>query len=345
MRVIIQVPSYNEQLYLPATLKALPKELKGVDEVYWLVINDGSTDDTVQAAINAGADFVISHTKNLGLARTFQTGLEACLWLGADIIVNTDADNQYNAEDIQTLVDPIIKNEADYVVGARPISNIEHFSPLKKFLQKLGSKVVNLVGKTQIEDTTSGFRAMNRRTALRLNVFNEYTYTLETLIQSGQLKIATAFVPVRVNAQTRPSRLISSTYNYLKRSSATIFRSLLTYNPLKIFLSSGSIVISIAVVIGVRFLIFYFRGEGSGHIQSLLLTVILFVIGTSAWMLGMLADLISVNRRMIEDVSRRVKRFEAQSIQELSKGFPDLTDARWDFPSKGEIKKKARNEI
>ncbi|HOJ01173.1 MAG TPA: glycosyltransferase family 2 protein [Anaerolineaceae bacterium] len=334
MRVIIQIPCFNEEDCLLTTLHDLPRKLNGVDEVFWLVINDGSKDRTVEVAIQNGADCVVSHTRNLGLSRAFQTGLEACLWLGADIIVNTDADNQYNAEDIQKLIDPILQGKADYVVGARPIKEIEHFSPIKKFLQKAGSKVVSRLSQIDIEDTTSGFRAMNRRTALKLNVFNEYTYTLETLIQSGQMKIATVFIPIRVNAKTRPSRLISSTMNYLRRSAIIIFRSFLTYKPLKIFSTIGSIAILLAFVIMVRYLHYYFKGEGTGHIQSLLLAIILFIFGTSAWMFGMQADLISVNRRLIEDVSQRVKRLESKILNESAIDLPDLTDARWDFLKK-----------
>lgn len=332
MKVIIQIPCFNEEEYLRDTLKELPRQLKGVDEVIWLVVNDGSSDSTVQVAVANGADYVVSHTRNLGLSRTFRTGLEACLWLGADIIVNTDADNQYNAKDIQKIIDPILQEKADYVVGARPIKEIEHFSPWKKFLQRAGSKLVSRLSQLDIEDTTSGFRAMNRRTALQLNVFNEYTYTLETLIQSGQLKIATVFIPIRVNAKTRPSRLISSTVNYLKRSAIIIFRSFLTYKPLKIFLTAGTVSILCALVLGIRYLVFFFHGEGTGHVQSLLLAIIFFILGTSGWMFGMQADLISVNRRLMEDVSQRIKRMESRILRESALDFPDLTDARWDFP-------------
>lgn len=340
MRVIIQVPCFNEEKYLLETIKDLPRKLNNVDEIEWLVINDGSKDHTVQIAVENGVDYVVSHTRNLGLSRTFQTGLEACLWLGADIIVNTDADNQYNAKDIQKIIDPILQGKADYVIGARPIKEIEHFSPLKKFLQKTGSKIVSRLSQIDIEDTTSGFRAMNRKTALQLHVFNDYTYTLETLIQSGQLKIATIFIPIRVNAKTRPSRLISSTMNYLKRSGIIIFRSFLTYRPLQIFLTSGSVSIFLALVLSIRYLFFYFNGEGTGHVQSLLLAIIFFIVGVSAWMFGMQADLISVNRRLMEDVSQRIKRLESRILQESEMDFPDLTDARWDFSKK--IKEQER---
>ena len=278
------------------------------------------------------------------LARAFQTGLESSLWLGADIIVNTDADNQYNADDIQKLIDPIINHNADYVVGVRPISDIEHFSPTKKKLQKIGSRIVSGLGKNTIEDTTSGFRAMNRKTALRLNIFNDYTYTLETLIQSGQLKLCTVSVPIRVNAKTRSSRLISSTFDYLKRSSTTIIRSFLTYNPLKFFITGGSIAMVFALALAIRYLFFYFNGDGMGHVQSLLLAVILFVGGSSAWMLGFQADLTSVNRKLIEDVLQRVKRVESTFLNKSDHDFPDLTDARWDYLDKNFLKSIRKNE-
>lgn len=330
MRVIIQMPCFNEEDFLKATLNDLPRKLQGVDEVLWLVVDDGSRDATVSVAVQGGVDYVISHTHNLGLAHAFQSGLEACILLGADIIVNTDADNQYNAADIQKLIDPILKSEADYVIGARPISEIDHFSPIKKWIQKIGSNFVSKLSNVNIEDTTSGFRAMNRKTALQLNVFNDYTYTLETLIQSGQLKLATIFVPIRVNKQTRPSRLISSSYNYIRRSAAIIFRSFLAYHPLKIFMTSGSLAVLIAVLVGIRFLVFLFQGEGEGHIQSLILTVILFIVGISAWMFGMLADLISVNRQLLEKGMQRLKRMEAHIFTTSGK-LPDLTDAKWVF--------------
>lgn len=331
MKVVIQIPSYNEEDCLSKAIGDLPRELSGVSEVIWLIIDDGSRDDTVQVAIEHGVDYVISHTRNLGLARAFQSGLEAALFLGADIIVNTDADNQYNAQDIQKLIDPILKHEADFVIGARPIKEIEHFSPLKKWLQKVGSKFVSRLSRLDIKDTTSGFRAMNRKTALQLHVFNDYTYTLETLIQSGQLKLATIFVPIRVNEKTRDSRLISNTYNYLKKSSSIIFRSFLTYNPLRFFLVSGSISFLTALILGIRYLFFFFAGEGTGHIQSLLLAIILFILGTSAYMFGMQAELISVNRRLIENATHQVRRLASHPLFVHEEPYPGLRDAYWAY--------------
>ncbi len=331
MKVIIQIPSFNEEKSLPKTLQELPKQLDEIDEVFWLVIDDGSKDDTVKLAIEHGVDYVISHTRNLGLSRAFQSGLEAALFLGADIIVNTDADNQYNAQDIQKIIDPILKHEADFVIGARPIKKIGHFSPLKKWLQKAGSRFVSKLSRLDIQDTTSGFRAMNRRTALQLHVFNDYTYTIETLIQSGQLKLATIFVPIRVNNKTRDSRLISSTFNYLKKSSSIIFRSFLTYNPLRFFLVSGSISFLTALILGIRYLFFFFAGEGTGHIQSLLLAIILFILGTSAYMFGMQAELISVNRRLIENTTYQVRRLASHPLFMDEDPYPGLRDAYWTY--------------
>jgi glycosyltransferase involved in cell wall biosynthesis len=307
MKVIIQIPCYNEAGTLPQTLADLPRSLDGIDQVEWLIIDDGSSDDTVQEAINHGVDYVVSHGRNLGLAKAFLTGLEACSQLGADIIVNTDADNQYYAGDIQKLISPILAGSAEYVIGTRPISSIKQFSFLKKQLQKFGSWVVRMLSQTDIQDAPSGFRAITRSAALRLHVFNQYTYTLETVIQAGQSGIATTCVPVRTNAELRPSRLISSIPAYLQKSSSTIIRSLATYRPLTFFILPGVFFLLVALLLGIRYLGFYFAGEGDGHVQSLILAVMLFVSGSSTITIGFLTDLIAVNRKLLEDVEYQTK--------------------------------------
>ena len=307
MKVIIQIPCFNEEKTLALTLAELPRTIKGADKVEWLIIDDGCSDKTRQVAIDNGVDYIASHVRNLGLARAFLTGIEACTHLGADLIVNTDADNQYNAADIQKLVDPILSGQAEYVIGTRPISEIEHFSPLKKALQHFGSWVVRLLSRTDIADTTSGFRAITREAAVRLHVFNKYTYTIETIIQAGQSGIATQCVPIRTNAFMRPSRLISSIPAYLKRSFSTILRSFMTYKPLTFFLTPGIFFLILAGVIGIRYLFFFFQGQGAGHIQSLLLGIMLFTLGVAGIIVGLLSDLIAVNRELLEDIHYKVR--------------------------------------
>jgi len=307
MKVIIQIPCYNEAETLPLALTDLPRTLDGVDEVEWLIIDDGSNDETIHRAIEAGVDYIVSHGRNRGLAKAFKTGLEACSQLGADIIVNTDADNQYFAGDIQKLIDPILAGTAEYVIGTRPIDSIKEFSFLKKKLQKLGSWVVRKLSQTDVQDAPSGFRAITKSAALRLHVFNQYTYTLETIIQAGQTGIATTCVPIRTNEELRPSRLINSISSYLQKSAGIIIRSLATYRPLTFFVLPGLILLLIAVLLGIRYLFFYFAGEGAGHLQSLILAVMLFVTGFSTITIGFLTDLIAVNRKLIEDVEFQTK--------------------------------------
>jgi glycosyltransferase involved in cell wall biosynthesis len=282
--------------------------LPGFDKVEWLIINDGSTDATEDVARANGVDHVISFSKNQGLARGFMAGLDACLKLGADVIVNTDADNQYCAKDIPLLVQPILEKRAEMVIGARPISEIEHFPFVKKQLQKLGSWVVRLASRTDIPDAPSGFRALSRDAALRLNVFNDYTYTLETIIQAGQKNMAIMSVPVRVNDDLRPSRLVKSIPSYLKKSTITIVRIFVVYKPFRFFLALGSLAFFFGSLIGIRFLYFYFfTHDASGHIQSLILTSILLGMGFQAFALAFLADLLAVNRRLMEDVQYRIR--------------------------------------
>lgn len=302
MKLIIQIPCYNEAETLAIALKALPREVAGFDVVEWLIIDDGSQDDTVKVARECGVDHVIRHTHNQGLARGFMTGLDACLRLGADVIVNTDADNQYNADDIPALTKPILACEADIVVGARPIATIEHFSPVKKALQKLGSWVVRAASGTDVPDAPSGFRAMSRAAANRLMVFSDYTYTLETIIQAGQKNMAITSVPVRVNGDLRPSRLVKSIPSYIKRSIFTIIRIFVIYRPFRFFGVLGSLIFGTGVLLGLRFLLQYLQGNGDGHVQSLILAAALLIMGAQTFLVAFLADLLSANRKLMEDV-------------------------------------------
>ncbi len=284
MKLIIQIPCYNEANSLPVTLKELPRQVEGFDAVEWLVIDDGSTDATRETAKACGVDHIVSFSRNQGLARAFTAGLDACLKLGADVIVNTDADNQYNAKDIPLLVRPILDRKAELVVGTRPIAEIAHFPFAKKLLQKIGSRVVRLASNTAIPDAPSGFRAMSREAALCLNVFNEYTYTLETIIQAGQKNMPITFVPVRVNAELRPSRLVTSIPTYVKRSMMTIVRIFVVYRAFRFFFSIGAVLFGGGVLIGLRFLYHYFQGDGAGHVQSLILAAVLWAsVSRRSW--------------------------------------------------------------
>ena len=310
MKLIIQIPCYNEADTLEVTLNDLPKKLEGIDEIEYLIINDGSKDETVEVARKWGVHHIISFSQNKGLARGFMAGLDGCLRNGADIIVNTDADNQYRAEDIERLIKPILDGDADMVIGSRPIDETEHFSYLKKKLQHFGSWAVRKASNTDIEDAPSGFRAMTREAALHLNVINDYTYTLETIVQAGRNKMAIMSVPIRTNPELRKSRLMSSMWGYIKKSILTIFRALLMYKPLQVFVTIGMVFLLVGGMLGGRFLIFYFGGNGNGHVQSLILTMLLIVIGVQSIMLGMQADVISANRKLLEDIQFRTKKLE-----------------------------------
>jgi glycosyltransferase involved in cell wall biosynthesis len=305
MKLIIQMPCYNEAETLGVALSALPRQVEGFDEVEWLIINDGSEDDTVEVAKKYGVDHIVSFNKNQGLAKVFMTGIRECLKKGADVIVNTDADNQYNADDIPKLVQPILKGKADYVVGARPIDETDHFSPTKKFLQKLGSWVVRKASGTDIPDAPSGFRAISRECAKQLNVYNEYTYTLETIIQAGQKNMAITSVPVRTNEDLRPSRLVKSIPSYLKNSILTIVRIFVVYKPFRFFMIIGLIIFGLGFLIGLRFLYYYFTGNGAGHVQSLILSGALMGMGFQTGLIAFVADLLSVNRKLLEDISNK----------------------------------------
>ncbi len=301
-RLFIQIPCHNEESSLPITLAALPKTIPGVDSIDVLVINDGSTDRTVEVARSLGVSHVVGFSRNQGLARTFMLGIRSCLERGADIIVNTDADNQYNADDIPALIAPILEGRAEIVVGARPIATIEHFSPVKKLLQKLGSAVVKRVSGTSVVDAPSGFRAYTREAAARLNVFSDYTYTLETIIQAGQKNMGIVSVPVRVNGDLRPSRLVRSIVSYVRRSIVTMFRILIIYRPFQFFMTLGSTLFLAGMVLGARFLYFYLTGRGLGHVQSLILAAVLMIFGFQTGLLAFIADLLSVNRRLLEEL-------------------------------------------
>jgi glycosyltransferase involved in cell wall biosynthesis len=334
MKVIIQIPCLNEEESLPVSLGDLPRRLEGVDQVEWLIINDGSRDNTAQAAIAHGADYIVSHVTNLGLAQAFLSGITACLHFGADIIVNTDADNQYCAEDIQKLIDPILRGEAEYVIGTRPVREISHWSPVKKTLQRLGSWVVRKASHTEVKDAPSGFRAITRSAAMRLHVFNQYTYTLETVIQAGRMRIPIQSVDIRTNGFLRESRLISSVSRYLQRSFVTILRSFSTYEPLRFFLTPAMILTLAAVIIGTRYLTFYFQGTGAGHVQSLILAVILAVVSAALFIVGFVADLISVNRRLLEDIDVRLKMLQLQQAADSSAHTPVFNHAYLTYQKK-----------
>ena len=317
MKLIIQIPCFNEAESLPTTLAHLPRTVRGFDVVEWLIIDDGSTDNTVEVAKEHGVDHIVRHTRNQGLAQGFMTGLDSCLQLGADVIVNTDADNQYNAEDIPALVTPIIEERAEIVVGQRPIDSIKHFSPIKKLLQKLGSWVVRVSSKTNIPDAPSGFRAMSRAAAQKLIVFSDYTYTLETIIQAGRNNIAITSVPIRINDEMRPSRLVRSIPSYIKRSIFTIIRIFVIYSPFRFFGTIGAILLLIGILIGARFLWYYFSGNGDGHVQSVILAGVFLGIGFQTILIAFIADLLAANRKLLEKLRYQVKVYgEAKSTQD-----------------------------
>ncbi len=316
MKLIIQIPCYNEEETLTIALNDLPKHIDGIDEIEYLIINDGSKDKTVEVARKWGVHHIVSFKRNKGLAYGFMAGLDACLRNGADIIVNTDADNQYCADDIEKLVRPILDGKTDIVIGERPIDKTEHFSPLKKKLQHFGSWTVRVASNTDIPDAPSGFRAYSREAAMRMNVVNEYTYTLETIVQAGRSKIAMTSVPIRTNAELRPSRLFSSMFGYVKKSMVTIVRAFMMYKPLRFFSIIGGIIFLIGFLIGVRFLVFFVQGEGNGHVQSLILSSTLLLLGFETFIVGLQADIIAANRKILEDIQYRIKKMDYDSHKE-----------------------------
>lgn len=320
MKLIIQIPCYNEEKYLPLTLKDLPKDVEGIDEVEVLVVDDGSTDDTAEVARKNGVNHIVRFKKHRGLAAAFSAGVESCLRLGADIIVNTDADNQYKGSEISKLVKPILRGEADIVVGDRQTQTIPHFSWAKKKLQKLGSLMVRILSKIKIPDATSGFRAINREAALKLNVLSQFSYTLETLIQAGKLNLAVKSIPIQTNKTPRKSRLFSNVFTFLTNSGSNILRTYAMYEPLKIFLVLAALFFILGLIPGIRFLIFFFSGKTGGHIQSLLLSAILLIISFLLAVIAILSDLISSNRKLIEEALWRIRRMESEKVEKREKG-------------------------
>jgi glycosyltransferase involved in cell wall biosynthesis len=325
VKLIVQIPCFNEAETLAAVVHSIPRSIPGVDSVEVLVIDDGSSDQTSDVARSLGVEHVVRHTRNRGLAASFATGLDNCARLGADIVVNTDGDNQYCQEDIPLLIAPILSGEADIVVGDRQVHRISHFSAQKKRLQAIGSWTVRGLSGTVVPDAPSGFRAYSREAALRLNVVSSYSHTLETLIQAGAQRMAVTYVPVRTNRQMRESRLFRNVWQYLQRSGATMLRAYAMYQPLKVFLGVGTVV-GLAGLAGVlRFLYYYADGSGSGHVQSLLISAVLLIVGFQVALIGLLADLIAANRRLMEDVVYRLRRAEAGSVARVgSTGTGDM---------------------
>ncbi|GGF92268.1 glycosyltransferase family 2 protein [Paenibacillus abyssi] len=310
MKLIIQIPCLNEEDSLPVTLKDIPRKIKGISKVEILIIDDGSTDRTIEVAKALGVDHIVSFSKNKGLAEAFKAGIDASIKLGADIIVNTDADNQYKGSDIPKLIEPILAGHYDMVIGDRKTDTITHFSPIKKFFQKFGSSVVRKLSQTDVPDTTSGFRAYSRDAALRLNIVSEFTYTLETIIQAGHKKLAVGHVEIGTNGKLRESRLFKSISGYMKRSAKTIVRMYTMYRPMRVFVTAGIISSIIGVLIGMRYLYFFLTGSGDGHIQSLILAAVMMIVGFQLGTLGLVADLISNNRKLLEETLYRVKKVE-----------------------------------
>lgn len=314
MKLMIQIPCYNEEETLPITFKQLPKHIEGIDTIEYLIINDGSQDHTVEVAKKLGVHHIIDMPNNRGLAKGFMAGIQACLSLGADIIVNTDGDNQYSGYDIKKLVQPILDGRAEIVIGDRETDSIEHFSPLKKKLQKLGSEVVRKASNTNVVDTTSGFRAYSRDAAMKLNVVSEYTYTLETIIDAGHKKLAIVNVPIATNEKLRDSRLFKSMWGYIKKSAITITRTYTMMKPLKVFLTVGIIFLLLGVGIGTRFIYFWLNGGGDGHIQSLILSAITIGVGVQSIFFAFIADAISANRKINDELLYRIRKLEYDRV-------------------------------
>lgn len=310
VKVIIQIPCYNERDSLPETLRALPREIPGADIVEYLVIDDGSTDGTADIAAALGVHHVVRHTRNRGLAKAFVTGLQRALAAGADVIINTDADNQYQAADIPRLAQPVLEGRADIAVGDRQLAQHPYFSPLKRRLQLWGSWVVGQAAGVPVRDATSGFRALSREAALRLLVLGDYSYTLETLIQAGAERLAVVYVPIGVNRVTRPSRLMKNLAHFLTHSSSTIVRAYAMYQPLRIFLGVGALFIVLGLALGIRFLYFFITAGSAGHVQSLILMAVLLIVGFQIWLIGLLADLVAANRKIMEEALYRLRKVE-----------------------------------
>jgi glycosyltransferase involved in cell wall biosynthesis len=326
MKAIIQIPCFNEADTLPTTLADLPREIEGIDTVEWLVIDDGSSDRTVEVARENGVHHIVRLTNNRGLAAAFQAGLDAALKLGADVIVNTDADNQYYGGDIPKLIAPILAGDADMVIGDRETDQIEHFSPLKKRLQRWGSAVVRRASGTNVPDTTSGFRAYNREAGLQMQVVSKFTYTLESIIQAGKMLVAVDHVPIRTNEQTRESRLFPSMWAYVRRNVISIFRIYTLYEPLRVFLAAAAVVALVGAVIWIRFLVLFFQGEGEGNIQSLILGSTLFIVAAQFAALGVIGDILAGSRLIQQRVLERIRRVELHLGVAPSHYEPGATD-------------------
>jgi glycosyltransferase involved in cell wall biosynthesis len=326
-KLIIQIPCLNESETLPATLRDLPRSLPGIDRIEILVIDDGSRDGTAEVARANGVHHVVRFRRRKGLAAAFMAGIDAALKLGADFIVNTDADNQYVGEDIAKLIDPLVRGEADIVIGDRNIQALAEMSPQKKRLQRLGSWVVRQVSGTQVPDTTSGFRAYTREAALRMTIVSEFSYTLESIIQAGKRRMAIAHVPIRTNPRVRPSRLFDSIWSYLKASTATIVRIYAMYEPLKVFSYIGAAIFMLGAVLVVRFLFYYFTGTGLGHVQSLILSAVLMIVGFQVLLIGLVSDVISGNRKLLEDLVYRIRSLELSHTSGTSEQTPSNRDA------------------
>ena len=314
MKLIIQIPCFNEAETLEIALNDLPRELDGIDRIEYLIINDGSRDNTVEVARRWGVHHVVNFTQNKGLAKGFMAGLDECLRQGADIIVNTDADNQYCAEDIQKLIQPILDGKADYVIGARPIDETEHFSFIKKKLQHLGSWAVRRASATDIPDAPSGFRALSRDTAMRLNVVNDYTYTLETIVQAGREKLAITSVPIHTNAELRPSRLFKSIWGYVKKSMVTILRAYMMYKPLKFFTFLMIPPAAVGLAFIIRYFVYVAAGTSGGHVQSLIMACTLLIMGFVTFTIGLVSDVVAANRRLLQDTQYHTRRAEYDAI-------------------------------
>lgn len=326
MKLIIQMPCLNEAGTLAIAIGALPREVPGFDSVEWLLIDDGSVDGTAELATRLGVDHVVRHPVNRGLATAFMTGLKACLTLGADVIVNTDADNQYEARDIPKLTAPILAGTADMVIGGRPIADTEHFSWIKKQLQHLGSWAVRLASKTDVTDAPSGFRAISRETAMRLNVFNPYTYTLETIIQAGQSNMRVVSVPIRTNEDLRPSRLVKSISSYVRRSLVTILRIFVIYRPVTFFMLPGFALMLGGMLLACRFLYYYATGSGGGHVQSLIFSAVMLILGALMVMIALIADMITVNRKLLESIDLRMQQLEYARDEGTGAATPSARD-------------------
>jgi glycosyltransferase involved in cell wall biosynthesis len=317
VKLIIQIPCFNEEATLPETVASLPRRLDGIDIIEYLVVDDGSSDETVNVANKIGVHHVVSLSHNMGLARAFSAGLEACVKQGADIIVNTDADNQYCGGDIDKLVEPILAGRAELVVGDRGVADHPLFSPIKRGLQRLGSWVVSQASGVDVPDATSGFRAFTRSVALRLLVLSDYSYTLETLIQAGSRQFAVEFVPIRTNPPTRPSRLMRNMPHFISNSSVTILRAFTLYRPLRLFLIVGFSMLLAGSLLGLRFLVFYLNGSGGGHVQSLILAAVFLIIGFQTILIGLVADLVRFNRKIMEETLYRLRKLEAEQTSPI----------------------------